>query len=167
VQTLILACAMAVFAVAAWGDVRTRRIPNTVALALGALGLARMIALGEPVAAGYTIAASAAVFVVAFLLFCIGVIGGGDAKFVSAAALVVGAHGLVAFLILMSLCGSLLAIALLLEDKLIPRLRRNGRRERPAATESGVVPVPRSVPYGVAIATAGAMILILQSSVSG
>lgn len=161
-QLTIALLSVVVLVIAAWGDVGSRRIPNSVALALAALGMARLLVGSDVLSAEYTVAAAAGVFVVAFVLFWLGVFGGGDAKLISAAALVVGARDLVAFLMLMSVFGALLALALLTEDKIIPWLRRRGRR-----APTGAASVTRTVPYGVAIAAAGATILILQSSVPG
>lgn len=161
-RTIIAILAIVVLVIAAWGDVGTRRIPNTVSLALASLGLARLLAAGNVPAAEFTIAAAAGTLVISFALFSLGVFGGGDAKLISAATLVIGARDLFGFLLLMSFFGALLALALLTEDKLIPRLKGGGRPAPDAPA-----PPPRTVPYGVAIAAAGAAILIFQSSVSG
>jgi prepilin peptidase CpaA len=82
VQTAILIVGMAVLAVIAYGDVRTRRIPNMFCLAIAILGLLQIILGHDPIAAAHTLAATAAIFVAAFLLFWYGAIGGGDAKLV-------------------------------------------------------------------------------------
>ena len=78
------------FAGVAYRDMRTRRIPNELAVAIGALGLVRMILAGDPGAALYTLAAGAAVFAVDCLLFWRGLIGGGDVKLLAASTLLVG-----------------------------------------------------------------------------
>ena len=167
-QTLILLLGIGLFAVAAYGDVRTRRIPNELALGVGALGLLRMMLAGDASAPLYTLGAAAAVFAVAFLLFRFDLVGGGDVKLLTAAALLVGHHDLLGFLFLMSLCGALISLAMLTADKLGPMLRHS---PRPA-----MLPVPEksrgtaerlSVPYGVAIAAAGILVLALQSSLPG
>jgi prepilin peptidase CpaA len=167
-QTLIMLLGIGVFAVVAYGDVRTRRIPNELAAAVGALGLARMSLAGDPGAALCTVAASAAVFMTAFLLFRRGLVGGGDVKLLTAASLLVGYDQLLGFLFVMGLCGGLVALAVLAADKL-------GRWRRPVMPATAI-PQPRerretagrpSVPYGVAIAAAGVLILVLQSSVPG
>jgi prepilin peptidase CpaA len=162
VHATIVASAIGVFAVAAYGDIRTRRIPNVLALAIAALGLGRMILAHDPVAAGYTLIAAAAMLAVGFLLFWRGIIGGGDAKLIGATALLVGYHDLVEFLFLMSLCGLPLALVVLARDKL--GLRRHKQVAAAGAdTKSGAAILSRStVPYGVAISAAGAVILLLQ-----
>src|SRR5262249_24959055 len=126
-QMLIMLLGIALFAVAAYGDVRTRRIPNEVALAIGALGVLRMVLAGDPSATPYTFAAAAVVFAVAFLLFRRDLVGGGDVKLLTAAALLIGYHDLLGFLLLMSLCGAFISLAMLTADKLGPMLRHSPR----------------------------------------
>ena len=154
--------AIGVLAVIAHVDVRTRRIPNGLAATIAILGLVRMILDGHPIAAAHTLEASAVVFAVAFLLFWRGVLGGGDAKLVAATALLVGYHDLLNFLFLMSLCGGALALAILARDKL-----RLQRWHTPRSTVGPIaLPAQSTVPYGVAIAAAGAITLILQTSLA-
>ncbi len=168
-QTLILVLGIAIFALVAYGDVRRRRIPNALAVAIGALGLVRMILAGDPSAFLHTLAAGAAVFAAAFLLFWRGLVGGGDVKLLTAASLLVGYHDLLSFLLLMSLSGAVVSIAVVAANKLAPSLDKLGLRPIPRPV---TVPVSRqsarlSVPYGVAIAAAGVVILVLQSSAPG
>jgi Flp pilus assembly protein protease CpaA len=112
-QTTILVLAAGLLAFGGLGDLRNRRIPNVLCLVIAALGLARLILAGDPIAAGYTLGAGGAIFVAAFILVACGAVGGGDAKLLGAAALLVGYRGLVDFLFLMSLCGAVLgAIAI-------------------------------------------------------
>jgi prepilin peptidase CpaA len=167
-QTLILLLGIGLFAVAAYGDVRTRRIPNELALGVGALGLLRMMLAGDASAPLYTLAAAAVVFAAAFLLFRRDLLGGGDVKLLTAAALLIGYHDLLGFLLLMSLCGAFISLAMLTADKLGPMLRHNPRPAMlPAPENSRGTPGRLSVPYGVAIAAAGIVILVLQSSSPG
>jgi prepilin peptidase CpaA len=165
VQTAILIVGMGILAVIAYCDARTRRIPNVLSLGIAILGLLRIILVYDPVAAGHTLAAGAAIFVAAFLLFWYGAIGGGDAKLVSATALLVGYHDLFSFLFLMSACGGALALAMLARDTLRLWLWLPARWARtPLATETAecvAAPAP-TLPYGVAIATAGVVLLILN-----
>lgn len=156
-QTIVVAVAIGILITIAYRDVRTRRIPNALAAAIAILGLSRMILADDPVAAGHTLVASAAVFAVTFLLFRRGVFGGGDAKLISATVMLVGFRDLFDFFLLMSLCGGTLALAILTRD----RFRRHITQ---GATESGCSgpPTRPTVPYGVAIAGAGVVELILR-----
>ena len=166
-QTAVLVVGIGLLAVIAYGDMRTRRIPNVLSLAIAILGLLRIILGHDPVAAGHTLAAGTAIFIAAFLLFWYGAIGGGDTKLVAATALLVGYHDLFGFLFVMSACGGALTLAMLARDRLRPRLRLRVRRARtPFATETAecVAAAARAtVPYGVAIAAAGVVTLILNS----
>jgi prepilin peptidase CpaA len=169
VQTVIVALAMVAFVIAAYVDVRRRRIPNTLSYMIGSLGLLRILLTDDPTTAGLTLAAAAGVLVVGFMFFWGGTLGGGDAKLLTGAALLIGYHDLFNFVVLMSLFGGVLAIAILIGDRLIPRLRR---AIRPAASpDAAVATAQRSawptVPYGVAISAAGVIILVLQVSGSG
>lgn len=171
VETAVLLLGIGFLAITAYGDVRTRRIPNVLSLAIAILGLLRVMLVHDPVAAGHTLAAGTAIFAAAFLLFWYGAIGGGDAKLVAATALLVGYHDLFSFLFLMSVCGGALALAMLARDTLGPQLWLPSRRARtPAATEATrhtAAPARPTVPYGVAIAAGGVVTLILDTSFAG
>lgn len=169
VQTAVMIVAIGILAIIAHGDVRTRRIPNVLAATIAMLGLVRMMLAGDPVAAGHTFEAAATVFAVAFLLFWLGVLGGGDAKLVAAMVLLIGYQELFGFLFLMSVCGGALALAILARDKLRLRLWHPSRAaSMPSAREAeeciAAAPARSTVPYGVAIAAAGVITLILETS---
>jgi prepilin peptidase CpaA len=168
VQVVMLLLAIGLFAVVAYRDLRTGRIPNALTLAIGGLGVVRLVLAGDPAAALYTLAAAAALFAAAFLLLRRGLVGGGDVKLVSAAALLVGYRDLLGLLLVMSLCGALMAFAVLAAEKLAPRLRpaRLPTVPPPARAERGSS-ARLTVPYGVAIAVAGVVTLFLQSSPPG
>jgi len=167
VQTIIVILAMGAFVAAAYVDVRRRRIPNALSYMIGSLGLMRILLIGDPTTAGWTLAAAAGVLVIGFMFFWGGTFGGGDAKLLTGAVLLIGSRDLFAFLFLMSLFGGMLALALLIGDRLIPRLRRV--RQPAAAPDVSAPAAPRdvwpTVPYGVAISAASMIILVLQISV--
>jgi prepilin peptidase CpaA len=142
----------------AYRDMRERRIPNVLCLTVATLGLTRILLAKNPVAAGYTLAAGAAILIVAFLLFWRGIIGGGDAKLIPAMVLLIGYRNLIDFLFLMSLCGGALALAIMARERFGPRCLRS--RPRESSGES----TRSTVPYGVAIAVAGVITLIFDRS---
>jgi prepilin peptidase CpaA len=168
VQTAIVLVSIGILSIIAYGDVRTRRIPNVLTGAIAILGLVRMTLLHEPIAAAYTLVAAAALLAAALLLFCCGVLGGGDAKLVAATALLIGYHDLFGFLFLMSLFGGALALAILARDKIRHQaliLSRPGKI--PLAAEArgdSTAAEPSTVPYGVAISAGGMITLILETS---
>jgi prepilin peptidase CpaA len=164
-QKMVVAVAIGILLAIAYSDVRTRRIPNALAVVIAVLGFARMALADDGVAAVHTLVASAAVLAVGFLLFWRGVFGGGDAKLIGAMALLVGFHNLFDFLLLMSMCGSAVALAVLARDRFHPYRRHISQQMIKPSTvhRAGHRGLPRpTVPYGVAIAGAGIVILILK-----
>ncbi|QFI68253.1 Type IV prepilin peptidase TadV/CpaA [Sinorhizobium alkalisoli] len=99
---------------------------------------------------GLHMAAAALVFAVCFFLFAANVMGGGDAKLLTASAVWFGLNAsLVTFLLYVALFGGLLTIVVLFL-----------RRQENTILASGI-PFPRvlltaeKIPYGVAIALGG------------
>lgn len=129
---------------AAASDIRSRLIPNWISLALaGLFALAALIGAPgvEPMGG---VAVAVATFVVLFACFLAGLLGGGDVKLLSAAALWAGPQGLGLLLLTTALLGGLLAAgALVLRG--IRRLAGVRRTEQDSKT---------AIPYGVAISGA-------------
>jgi prepilin peptidase CpaA len=163
-HSAVLATAVVIFVVVAYQDVRTRRIPNALSLAIAALGLARIAVAAEVMDAGYTLAAAAIIFAITLALFQCGAIGGGDAKILPATALLIGYQELLGFLFVMSLCGGALALATLAAERLdlsSGRFRWGAHVSSTGQSEGGRLALKGStVPYGVAVATAGVITLI-------
>ena len=156
-KTTIVLLGIALFVAAAYGDIKSLRIPNKLAITVAVLGVFRLFAIGDPSAALYTVGASAIVFIVTFLLFWRGILGGGDVKLLSATVLLIGYRDLFSFLLIMSICGALVSFVVLFIHRCLPLWL--GPRL--------AVLVPRArlaVPYGVAIASAGVVTLLLQPS---
>jgi prepilin peptidase CpaA len=159
-QTIILILGIALFGIVAYDDLKYLRIPNLLCIAVALLGALRLLVIGDASAALYTVGASATVFIATFLLFWRGILGGGDVKLLSATVLLVGYNDLFAFLVIMGICGAVVALAVLLIHNYVPLLL--GPRL------AVLVPKARlAVPYGVAIATAGTVTLLLQTSIIG
>lgn len=164
-HSAILAAAVGICTMVAYQDMRTRRIPNALTLAMAMLGLAR-IGLAQDVAAGgCTLAAAMMIFVVVLALFRCGIIGGGDAKMITATVLLIGHRQVIGFLFLMSLCGGILALASLATAKLDPSARRFQRAalalSTPRIDRYRIAQKRPTVPYGVAVAAAGVITLIV------
>ena len=155
-QTIILLVGAAIFALVAYSDVRTRRIPNESIVALLALAALRIALSGDPTAALYTLVANAALSVATFLLFWRGFLGGGDVKLMVATGFLIGYHDVLGFLVVMSVSGGLMAVAMLAGD----RLRRSAAAPDQEPQEK---PARLTVPYGVAISVAGILTLLAQS----
>jgi Flp pilus assembly protein protease CpaA len=157
--------AISVLALIAYSDVRSRRISNALSLSVAILGLIRIVVAHEATAA-QTLAAASIAFVLAFLLFWRGVIGGGDAKLIAATVLLVGWKEVPTFLLLMSVCGAVLALTTLLELQFRSGYRGLSGRVRNSSEAGFANPGAGrtdTVPYGVAIAVAGVVSLVFQS----
>ena len=156
-RNLIVLFGICIFAAVAYSDIRTRQIPNELVIGILALAAFRIALSGDPSAAIYTLAASTALFVATFLLFWRGLLGGGDVKLMVATGFLIGYHDLFQFLFVMSVSGALVALAV---------LARNKFRVSPASAppvEHPEPPARLTVPYGVAIAAAGIVTLLVQS----
>ena len=120
-------------------DARTRQIANwktaAIALAAPAWWWANGVALWPDLA--WQVAVAALVFGFFVAAFALGQMGGGDVKLIGALALWLPPTPLVSMLVVMSLVGGVVTLALLIEAKW---RRTSGQIE---------------IPYGVAIAIAG------------
>lgn len=142
---------MAALAVAAAADIASRRIPNALTLAIGLMGLAASVGVGQ-LASG---AAAAVVCLGATVpAWRRGLVGGGDVKLAAAAAAWVRLDHLLEFALLVALCGGLLSLLVLLHSP--AGERRLVRANATASLAVGRVSIARSsemsIPYGVAIA---------------
>ena len=139
VSWTLIALLAAGLAVAALRDWRTRTIPNwlNAAIALGAIPF--WIASGLPLwpDAAIHVAVALGVFLVFALAFHFGAMGGGDVKMVAAIALWLPPLAVVKLLVIMSIAGGLLTVAMLIPHRLA---KAAGQPE---------------IPYGIAIAFAG------------
>jgi len=154
-QTIISLVGTALFIVAAYGDVKTFRIPNVLVAAVVLLGITRLFVIGDPSAALSTVAASIPLLVIGFVLFTLGFVGAGDVKLITATALLIGYNNLLSFLLFTGICGAVISFAVLVIHKYLPLYAG------PRVTV--LLPKARlTVPYGVAIATAGGVTLLFQ-----
>ena len=153
--------ALTILAAAALQDVRERLIANRLVVLLLGLGVLRHMALATGFAdwlaiAGSAFALAAVVFLVGFVIWRFGSLGGGDVKLLVAAAFFVGPDGALLLFAGTALAGGILALAYLLVPKVLPLLVARFADRAALGTDDR----PRSLPYGVAIATgfAGAVV---------
>jgi prepilin peptidase CpaA len=165
--TAIPACALAASALllfAAWCDLATRTIPDSVSIALAALGLMTRAAEGPSAAVGSLLLA--AVLFAAFLpVHARGAIGGGDVKLITALAIGLSPPATLDFLLATVMAGGVLAL-LYLSLRLLPQPsplvpqplawppRRVLALERRRVSRRG------PLPYAVAIAAGGILTLM-------
>ena len=144
--------------IAAYADVRTRRIPNLLTGALAAIALFVGASGGLPVIAT-TLLLMTAVFFAGTAAFKLGWFGGGDVKLLTACCGLAGPGGSVEVIIYTLFAGGILAVA---ESARQRRLREVLVGAFNSATR-GIAPSSRtSVPYGLAIA-AGSIAYVLST----
>ena len=137
-------------------DLRYRRLPTKVVLAVGALFFVDALIVGMPLKDMATHAVLAlAVFVVCAALFVAKMLGGGDAKLAAVVFLWAGTSLSLPALTLISLIGTVVSLVSLAtqhmhQDHRSPPLRA-------LAMFSG----KRGVPYGVALSLGGGSIIVL------
>lgn len=153
-QQLSLGLVLCASAIAAYTDLRTRRIPNAVPAGLLAAGLL-LAATGGWQHALMSTGLFVAVFLVGTLLFSLKFIGGGDVKLIAAAAAALGWPDTAAFLLYTILAGGLIGVAITVwRGRMRPMLANVRAMFTPVL--SGLRPstlpsVVGSMPYGVAI----------------
>jgi prepilin peptidase CpaA len=140
---LLLGLLAILLVVAAVIDVRTFTISNSLNLAVALLAPIYWLSIALPLwpNAAIHLAVGAGVFVLLAGAFYAGMMGGGDVKLAAALALWFSPASTVKFLVLMSIAGGVLTLAV------IALHRTRGRVGRP------------EIPYGVAIAFGGLAIL--------
>ncbi len=136
---------------AAFTDLFTMTIPNRVSLALLISYFAVAFALGMDLnTIGMSVVAGLVIFSICFALFALNVMGGGDAKLLTACALWFGFNtSLLTFMICVALLGGILTIAILLLRSRAQEIMVTGLRVPDSLL------VAKKVPYGIAIAAAG------------
>ena len=148
---------MGLFLVAAVNDLRERRIPNWVAVAL--LALYAVLAVLEPakMLIWQSLLTGLAVFAVLFVLFHFRYMGGGDVKLWTVAAVLVGPDYVVPMLVLTTVTGLAVALPYYL-SRLVMQVRLRTLWEW--------IPVwsieQEKLPYGVAIAFGGSVCFALR-----
>jgi prepilin peptidase CpaA len=156
---------VATLALIAIVDVRTRRIPNMIVAPLALAALAHAAWVGGATAALAALVGLAVGVALLYFQFSRGWMGAGDVKLLGALGCWSGWLGAVYILLLGSAIGGVLALMALTR---LARPERSdvGRKVMHFAVSGGlVVPEPsqlsraRGVPFGVALALAGALVL--------
>ena len=142
-ENLLLGLLALLLLVAAAIDVRTFTISNRLNAAVALLAPLYWLAIGLPLwpDVALQLAVALGVFILLAGAFYAGMMGGGDVKLAAALALWFSPISTVKFLVLMSLAGGLLTLAVVALHRV---RKREGRPE---------------IPYGVAIAFGGLAIL--------
>lgn len=150
VEALLLFLFPATMAFAASSDLLTMKIPNqlTIGVAVAYVALALMTKSPAGVI-GLHAACGALVLAITFGMFCMGWVGGGDAKLASATALWFGWSMLLEYVLLASVLGGALTLAILFARQfpLPASLVRQDWISRLHDPKTGI-------PYGIALAAA-------------
>jgi prepilin peptidase CpaA len=155
VAILVLSVLPLALAFAAVSDLWTMTIPNfiSVAAVVGFLLLAPLAGLAWPVI-GMSLVAALLVFAVCFALFAFGIMGGGDAKLLTATALWFGYDpSLPIFLVTVAYIGGALTLLMLLLRTQAHSVMAIGIKLPASLTTE------KKIPYGIAIAIGGFMTL--------
>ena len=159
-EILVLAALPLLLAAAGAYDLASFTIPNFLTAALTAAFLLFALAAGLSLPViGWHCLAGLAGLVLGFGLFALGYVGGGDAKLFAATVLWLGFKDLMAYALIASLCGGLLALILiaLRQYPLSNVILRHAWIAKLHDARSGI-------PYGVALA-AGAFILLPSTEI--
>jgi prepilin peptidase CpaA len=154
-ELLVLLVLPALLATAAGWDLASFTIPNFIQVALLAVFVVLVFALGmSPGVFAMHLLAGLLGLMAGFALFALGYVGGGDAKLFACVALALGLNDLLDYAVLASIFGGALTLCLLMGRKMpLPRflaeqswiLRLHDERE--------------GIPYGVALALGAFVIL--------
>ena len=148
---------LALLAAASIMDLLERRIPNLLPAGIALLWLAQVTLVERDLSQWPAAVAALGIFPGAFVLWRVGWLGGGDVKLVGALALWVGPGKLVPLLLLSGLLGGALAMLwlhLLKVSAFLPSAL--SAIVRGPASGAGMKP---TLPYGLAIALAGAWLI--------
>jgi prepilin peptidase CpaA len=158
----ILITTLVLLVMAAWRDIATRTIPNTIGLLLAAAGAFARILEG-PAAFAFSAGSALLLFALLLILYSRGLLGGGDVKLMTAIAVGLSPFDCYRFVIATALAGGVLGIAYLLLSLRLNGHYKAGRSSfvnRVGAIEAWRIRRRASLPYGVAIAAGGAFVLL-------
>jgi prepilin peptidase CpaA len=166
--------------VAAATDLRSRRIPNSLTLALASAGLLQAVLLparAGGIGLGGSAAGLALGLLVPFVFFAINALGAGDVKLLAAVGAWVGPHPILIIMLVAAIIGGVLAIVQGLMQRrlalvvgntaLLAMNLLNVRRfgiAKVTAMNSEPPTLKHAMPYGVAIALATAMFITARAA---
>jgi len=161
-QNVLLALSVLLLCMTVWQDVATRLISNRLTVAIAVLGLALRLMQGDAL---YALPCMLLIFIAAFGCWQMRWIGGGDAKLITAASLLVPAHDMALQLFAITLAGGALAMAMvairpLAAQHALPALSGLGTFARIWRVEQWRLRHGGSLPYAAAI-TAGTLACLL------
>jgi prepilin peptidase CpaA len=158
-HTLSVSILPALLIIAAASDVLSLRIPNWLNILMAALFFPMAWFTGMPMAEfGIHLAVGAGLFVFGFLLFQVGLFGGGDAKLMAAAGLWFGSAQALPFLFMTALAGGLLALYIAVWSIIKMHLDIHVGEEKLGSFGKRFLALKPNVPYGLAFAVGGIIV---------
>lgn len=161
-MTLLTTCLLLVlFALAARQDVLTRLIPGIVPAGITCIVLASRLP-AVPLAVIESLAAGGGVFVLLFIAYCRGAIGGGDVRLLTALSVGLPPLATLHFIVATIMAGGVIGVLYYVLGKLrlSPAARDASGFRRILAVESWRARRFRAVPYALAIAAGAAIVLL-------
>jgi prepilin peptidase CpaA len=155
---LLIAAISALLCIAAWRDVATRLVPDSLSIAVAVLGLALQIGALGALPFG-SIAAAAMVFVALLALCMCGVLGGADMKLAAALCLALPPAAVPGFIFVTTLAGGLMGVAYAARPRFTPTPGDSLVR-RVLLAESRRLRRGGPLPYCIAIAVGGILSLV-------
>lgn len=179
---LVLGVVGALFVFAAYSDIKSRRIPNWVSLLV--VGLFCLASAFEPerIKPFDGLLLGAMVLAIGFVMFGVGLIGGGDAKLAAAAGPWVGVSYVAEFAVVTALVGGALGLALAGAAALrsvgtsigscasrlgFDRVARRASKDQISASGRPGARALSGVPYGVAIGTSAFVVMAQRFVLEG
>ena len=131
-------------------DLFTMTIPNRVSLGLIAAFALAAIFVGMPIMTiANHVSAGILFLAIGIFMFCMGWLGGGDAKLLAAAALWLGFESVMPYLVMVTICGGVLSVAILVYRGIIPPVWVMGQEWAMRLHDRN-----GGIPYGIALAAA-------------
>ncbi len=139
-------------------DVRSLRIPNSHSLVILVSFIVAYALSPESFGAWWEhLGAGAGMFVITYLMFVAGMLGGGDSKLGTVLALWVGLKGLMLYVFYMAVVGGFVGIA-----SLVIKKKKPFKNPLPGSWVAQVQEGRNAVPYGIAI-VAGAWLALFHT----
>jgi prepilin peptidase CpaA len=158
-HTLSVSLLPALLIIAAASDVLSLRIPNWLNILMAALFFPMAWLTGMPIAEfGIHLAVGAGLFVLGFLLFQVGLFGGGDAKLMAAAGLWFGTAQTLPFLFMTALAGGILALYIGLWSIATMHWNIHASDVKLGGFAKRILALKPNVPYGLAFAVGGIIV---------
>tara|TARA_R110002072_G_scaffold86541_5_gene195221 strand:- start:5 stop:526 length:522 start_codon:yes stop_codon:yes gene_type:complete len=163
---ILMMSAGGLMVVAAIWDVFSRRIPNLLPVIIALLYFVSAGAIGDWASIPWHLLCGLGVLVVGIFIFALGWLGGGDVKLLAALSLWAGPDQLLLLLLMTCLAGGALALAFVLPVLILRKPALSGLIDwffvkvlkQPAPMLQTVRSMGLQLPYGVAIAIAGAVV---------